>query len=1007
MKHILIIYIVFMAVFLYSADITWRKYKEIPSDITIGQGDVLTIEAGTILRFGRNARLTVKGEIKALGTAEAGIRFLPLNRFDPFWNGVKLDSASGYNEFSYCRFDFIDMTGNGDGSFTNEASEVIFSNCVFKANSADAGGALNIIGGNTEIYDSDFTDNTAADGGAVNVTATPVDSAASRVIINGCRFYGNKSTGQGGAIYLGEPVFTEQVMNININDCVLYENTAFEGGAVFYSNSGGTSLTMKRNKLYSNSASTGSAVFMNFCETSPGNIPPQVFANLLIFKNSAEDISALAIDMGMTQNPGMIDFTNVTIGFNYSPNETCAGISVRSDGNYPQIRNSIIWGNQAGTLKGNFFIQDGSLPAAGDVFKFCDIENYLGTDTNISQFPLFVRRPQNAIPEIFDEERYDFHISLLSPCVNSGDPLEPSSEPDNSRVNIGAYGNTVEATKGSYNTILASAVSNLNIGDGQITVMDFQGKSGKFILDNIDLGRNSQLYLKSSDNASISVNSLTSALPIAGKFTDEYSKIQKLVIDSASTDIVQSITVSRIVQLYNTDMSDVTLKIKKDGILSPQVNMNDTKIFTTLATADTGVVITDATIVNIQNSKFLDYGCGISVQNTVKNSKLNTYGSITGNYIGFKDSVQVKAGTQKMIGIEINNSNIDIEDNDIDGADEGIVMKAGSSGRISNNSVSFEPTASNKGGFPKKAIIVSDNSSSAEITGNNIFSTDSITAQTVTGIEIDNSSGNVFYNILKFSGESSGDRTGIDLISPQTGTAVYNNTIFGTYTGIGNSPSAEKIDITNNIFWSWDSTSVQAVNDTTNLRFFNNCFIKGLPAGITGENNINIDPEFNSDYTGDFTLASTSPCINAGKVIDGVHSFASSKTVYYYGSAPDIGAEEFWQDSQPVNVSTTVIGTDFTFGWDAVDGFTYYKVYESDDPFGTFTLAYHGTSLSFTASVSTKKFYYVVATTDAPTKIYESNKAVSQIKSDAPPTIRENAKPFRIRKQQQDNCKRN
>jgi hypothetical protein len=378
-------------------------------------------------------------------------------------------------------------------------------------------------------------------------------------------------------------------------------------------------------------------------------------------------------------------------------------------------------------------------------------------------------------------------------------------------------------------------------------------------------------------------------------------------------------------------------------------------------------------------------------------------GRIANNSVSFEPtpSNKSKAGAQKMVGIEISNAVIDIEDNEIDGGDEGIVMKAGSSGRISNNSVSFEPTASNKGSFVKKGIVVSGGSSSTDISNNIIVNDDWENSLDVIGVEIDNSVGVVSYNQLRYGGYDSGPRTGVNLISPQSGTKVYNNTIFGSYTGIGNSSSGQKIDITNNIFWSWDSTSVQAVNDTTDLRFYNNCFLKGLPAGITGENNFNLDPEFNSDYSGDFTLASTSPCINAGKIIDGVHSFASSKTVYYYGSAPDIGAEEFWQDSQPVEVTTSVSGTDFTFGWDPVPGFTYYKVYESDDPFGTFTVAYHGTATNYTEAVSAKKFYYVTATTDAPTKIYDSRPAVSESNTEAAPTPRERAKQFRAQKQQQ------
>jgi len=52
--------------------------------------------------------------------------------------------------------------------------------------------------------------------------------------------------------------------------------------------------------------------------------------------------------------------------------------------------------------------------------------------------PMFVNRPNN-----------NFHLSPLSPCVDAGDPasdysLEP--QPNGCRIDMGAYGNTPEAT---------------------------------------------------------------------------------------------------------------------------------------------------------------------------------------------------------------------------------------------------------------------------------------------------------------------------------------------------------------------------------------------------------------------------------------------------------------------------------------------------------------------------------------------------------------------------------
>ncbi|HQP70831.1 MAG TPA: LamG domain-containing protein, partial [Clostridiales bacterium] len=69
--------------------------------------------------------------------------------------------------------------------------------------------------------------------------------------------------------------------------------------------------------------------------------------------------------------------------------------------------------------------------------------------------------------------------------------------------------------------------------------------------------------------------------------------------------------------------------------------------------------------------------------------------------------------------------------------------------------------------------------------------------------------------------------------------------------------------------------------------------------------------------------------------------------------------------SIPQNIVTEIIGLDIKIIWDAVHGATSYKVYASDDPYGSFqdvsaSGIFDGTSWTIAHSES-KKFYYVVA----------------------------------------------
>jgi len=100
------------------------------------------------------------------------------------------------------------------------------------------------------------------------------------------------------------------------------------------------------------------------------------------------------------------------------------------------IRNCIIWGNAplyTPQLSGS------SQPT------YCCIQRWSeGGEGNISFNPHFV-----------DPENGDFHLRSWSPCIDAGDPSSDFSkepQPNGGRVNMGAYGNTPEATSKSPDT---------------------------------------------------------------------------------------------------------------------------------------------------------------------------------------------------------------------------------------------------------------------------------------------------------------------------------------------------------------------------------------------------------------------------------------------------------------------------------------------------------------------------------------------------------------------------
>ena len=94
-----------------------------------------------------------------------------------------------------------------------------------------------------------FSGNTAANGGAINNTASTV------VQVNGASFINNTATGDGGAMY----VFT--ALGDQITDCRFLGNTAAGSGGAYWEWSNGTAIS--RSTFGGNKATTGGALYLD------------------------------------------------------------------------------------------------------------------------------------------------------------------------------------------------------------------------------------------------------------------------------------------------------------------------------------------------------------------------------------------------------------------------------------------------------------------------------------------------------------------------------------------------------------------------------------------------------------------------------------------------------------------------------------------------------------------------------------------------------------------------
>lgn len=292
------------------------------------------------------------------------------------------------------------FTVTGGNAYDNGGAMVIYrssptlTDCTFIGNVAEqAGGAVyNNYSDSPTFINCTFTGNIAKDrGGALyNI------GSDSPTFIN-CNFAGNIATNNGGAVSnssVGNPRFT---------GCTFTNNIVENKGGAFSSSGGNPTLTY--------------CVFTNNLSEGHGGA----------LYNSGVNLSAI--------NCVFTDNTARTRGgalYSHSPNSK------------PVLTNCILWDNAPSEVFGMATI------------TYSDVQGGFDSETNIDVDPLFA-----------DPENGDFHLKseagrwdpvseswvkddVTSSCIDTGDPNSAyilEQPPNGSRINMGAYGGTTEASK--------------------------------------------------------------------------------------------------------------------------------------------------------------------------------------------------------------------------------------------------------------------------------------------------------------------------------------------------------------------------------------------------------------------------------------------------------------------------------------------------------------------------------------------------------------------------------
>jgi predicted outer membrane repeat protein len=323
--------------------------------------------------------------------------------------------------------------------------------CNFKNNHAqEEGGAVYCRGGSAILRNCTFENNGSSDGGGIYSFGSILD-------VTNCVFSENSATeGIGGAI-------CNESRQLEIVSCMFSGNSAGTGGALYIDEDpvllGGCDLTIKHSNFSGNSAGSGGGLY----------IPSSIF-NLVEIENSIFSGNTANYGGGIRGiSPKSFLLINCTFCKNISHHFKGGGgiYSQRFDYEIARMKNCIFRDSDIQVSNG-----------IGITYEFCNIE---GSDIegigNINVDPCFANPgywahadDPNIQVEPNDPNAIwidgDYHLmsefgrwdpgdsnwvydNVTSPCIDAGDPTSQIGEepmPHGGRLNIGAYGGTIEAS---------------------------------------------------------------------------------------------------------------------------------------------------------------------------------------------------------------------------------------------------------------------------------------------------------------------------------------------------------------------------------------------------------------------------------------------------------------------------------------------------------------------------------------------------------------------------------
>lgn len=374
--------------------------------------------------------------------------------------GVVSASARGA-VFSECQF--ASNRFSSGGAIVNGLGTLVILGCELTSNVALNGGAIWNKGGTIVVDGSEFRDNTASQGGAI-VTA------GGRVLLIQCGFLGNAAPlTDRSPMPLGGALYSDGSADVTLVSCTFQGNTAYGFAGAIWVGSG--TLTINACRFLSNRAGVSGGV-VQIAHAENASISSSAFvgndaryAGGAISCGGAELVCDRCIFAGnRAKSGGAISFGGGILNqCTTQGNRADRGSTLFASAGSVQVKNSILWDAKGLDLWGSAKLS----VAYSDTY-----EPQPGAG-NISVDPLFARAgywDPNGTPADPNDDFWvegDYHLKsqrgrwdplsknwvkddVKSPCINAGDPkssVDAEPQPNGGRIDMGAYGGTIEASK--------------------------------------------------------------------------------------------------------------------------------------------------------------------------------------------------------------------------------------------------------------------------------------------------------------------------------------------------------------------------------------------------------------------------------------------------------------------------------------------------------------------------------------------------------------------------------